>query len=143
MVGLLIGLVFTGLLPIATVEAYDHWIAFALLVAVGARMAWLAYAGGDEDEEEREAPKRHSSFTLAVTAIATSIDATAVGVTLNYMNVNLPLTIALIGLVTFAMSFGGVMIGRMAGPLLGRWAEVAGGFCLIAIGAKILIEHTM
>ncbi|MDE1150039.1 MAG: manganese efflux pump MntP family protein [Azospirillaceae bacterium] len=122
------------------IEAYDHWIAFGLLLFVGARMAWLALFNHDEDAPKAE---RHSPLTLVMTALATSIDATAVGITLGYMNVDVPTTIALIGLVTFAMAFGGVMLGRAAGPVLGRWAEVAGGIGLIAIGAKVLYDHTM
>ncbi|TDQ81420.1 putative Mn2+ efflux pump MntP [Dongia mobilis] len=121
------------------IEAVDHWIAFALLLGVGGRMCWLAFMG----EKDADAPKpvRHGPLVLMLTAMATSIDATAVGVTLAYMDLHIPLTIMLIGIVTFGMTFGGVLIARVAGPLLGRWAECVGGLCLIAIGVKLLFEH--
>ncbi|WP_044563500.1 manganese efflux pump MntP family protein [Azospirillum sp. B4] len=122
------------------IEAYDHWIAFGLLLVVGGRMSWLALRDDGKDKPKAE---RHSPLALAMTAIATSIDATAVGITLGYMNVDVPTTIALIGLVTFAMAFSGVMLGRAAGPVLGRWAEVVGGLGLIVIGAKVLYDHTL
>ncbi|WP_303978139.1 manganese efflux pump MntP family protein [Dongia mobilis] len=121
------------------IEAVDHWIAFTLLLVVGGRMSYLAWSGVDEDD--RPKPSRHTALALIATALATSVDATAVGVTLGFMNLHIPTTIALIGAVTFAMAFGGVLIGRAAGPLLGRWAEFAGGIGLVAIGAKVLVEH--
>lgn len=77
------------------------------------------------------------------TAVATSIDAAAVGAGLALVDVDMVTTAALIGAVTFAVAFGGVLIGRIAGSRLGRWAELTGGVVLIAIGAKILVEHTM
>lgn len=121
------------------IQAVDHWIAFTLLLVVGARMSYLAWRGSDDDD--RPKPSRHSALALIATALATSVDATAVGVTLGFMDVHIPMTIALIGAVTFSMAFGGVLIGRAAGPLLGRWAEFAGGIGLIAIGCKVLVEH--
>jgi manganese efflux pump family protein len=121
------------------IQAVDHWIAFSLLLAVGGRMSYLAWASGKEEDAPR--PSRHSALALVATALATSVDATAVGVTLGFMNVHIPMTIALIGVVTFAMAFGGVLIGRAAGPFLGRWAEFVGGVGLIAIGVKVLFEH--
>lgn len=121
------------------IQAVDHWIAFTLLLVVGARMSYLAFAGSPDDNKPK--PSRHSAMALIATALATSVDATAVGVTLGFMDVHIPMTIALIGAVTFAMAFGGVLIGRAAGPILGRWAEFAGGIGLIAIGVKVLVEH--
>ncbi|WP_374652897.1 manganese efflux pump MntP family protein [Dongia sp.] len=120
------------------IEAVDHWIAFTLLLIVGARMAWLAWSA---EESDAPRPARHGALALMATALATSIDATAVGVTLGFMNVHIPATLATIGAVTFAMAFTGVLIGRAAGPLLGRWAEFAGGIGLILIGIKVLVEH--
>ena len=121
------------------IEAVDHWIAFTLLLIVGGRMCWLAFKG--EHDEDAPKPMRHGRLVLIATAMATSIDATAVGVTLAYMDLHIPFTIILIGLVTFGMTFGGVMIARVAGRYLGRWAECVGGLCLIAIGVKLLFEH--
>lgn len=119
-------------------QAVDHWIAFTLLLVVGGRMSYLAWTGGGGD---RPKPNRHTSLALIATALATSVDATAVGVTLGFMNVDIPVTITLIGAVTFAMAFCGVLIGRAAGPILGRRAEFAGGLGLVAIGVKVLVEH--
>ncbi|MBL8709576.1 MAG: manganese efflux pump [Rhodospirillaceae bacterium] len=121
------------------IEAVDHWIAFALLVVVGGRMCWLAFYGDRDDDAPK--PNRHGPLVLMATAMATSIDATAVGVTLAYMDLHIPLTILLIGFVTFSMTFGGVLIARAVGPMLGRWAECGGGICLIAIGVKVLFQH--
>jgi putative Mn2+ efflux pump MntP len=121
------------------IEAVDHWIAFALLLGVGGRMCYLAIAG--EKDEDAPKPIRHGRLVLMMTAMATSIDATAVGVTLAYMDLHIPTTILLIGLVTFGMTFGGVMLARVAGRFLGRYAEFVGGVCLIAIGVKLLFEH--
>lgn len=78
---------------------------------------------------------------LAATAFATSIDAMAVGVGLAFINVNIWLTAAAIGLATFTMVTLGVMLGRMLGALIGKRAEIAGGIILIAIGSYILYEH--
>ena len=134
----LVGL-FLGYTIGSYIEAVDHWIAFGLLLVVGGRMCWLAFMG--ERDEDAPKPVRHGRLVLMATAMATSIDATAVGVTLAYMNLDIPITIILIGLVTFSMTFGGVMIARVAGRYLGRWAECVGGLCLIAIGIKLLFEH--
>ncbi|WP_374374348.1 manganese efflux pump MntP family protein [Dongia sp.] len=121
------------------IEAVDHWIAFALLLAVGGRMCYLAIAGNEDEDAPK--PKRHGRLVLMATAMATSIDATAVGVTLAYMDLHIPMTILLIGFVTFGMTLSGVLIARVVGPILGRWAEFIGGLCLVAIGVKLLFEH--
>jgi len=139
LVGLAVGSLALGWGAGHYIQAVDHWIAFTLLLIVGSRMSYLAWAGGPEGGTPK--PSRHSALALITTALATSIDATAVGVTLGFMDVHIPSTIALIGAVTFAMAFGGALIGRAAGPFLGRWAEFAGGIGLIAIGAKVLVEH--
>ena len=135
LLGWMLGLAFAG-----WIEAYDHWIAFTLLLFVGGRMSWLALRG---EQAGIAKPTRHTTLALAATALATSIDATAVGMTLGYMDVDVPTTILLIGFVTFARTVGGVLAGRVAGPALGRWAEFLGGLGLVAIGAKVLLEHTV
>lgn len=124
-----------GAFALAYVEAVDHWIAFGLLSFLGVRML-----GGHVGEEE--AARALTGRALLVAGVATSIDALAAGVTLPALSVA-PLTAAgLIGLVTFAMSGAGVALGRNAGDRWGAWAERAGGVILIALGAKILAEHT-
>lgn len=135
LVGWALGSVFAG-----AIEAVDHWIAFLLLLAVGGRMSWHALAG---DGTAEDGPARHAPSALMLAALATSIDATAVGVTLRFMEVEIVTTVVLIGAVTFAMASGGVMIGRVVGARLGRWAEFAGGLGLIAIGTGILVQHTL
>lgn len=135
LVGWALGSVFAG-----SIEAVDHWIAFLLLLVVGGRMSWHALAGGGGSA--KDGPARHASSALVLAALATSIDATAVGVTLRFMAVEVVTTVVLIGAVTFAMASGGVMVGRAVGARLGRWAEFAGGLGLIAIGTRILIQHT-
>ena len=124
-----------GAVALAYVEAVDHWIAFGLLGFLGVRML-----GGHVGEAE--AARALTGRALLVAGVATSIDALAAGITLPTLGVA-PLTaVALIGLVTFAMSGAGVALGRRAGDHLGEWAERAGGVILIGLGCKILAEHT-
>lgn len=130
-----VGLAFASL-----VEAVDHWIAFGLLLAVGGAMI-RNFLSGEEDEEDGDS--RSGWMVLLTTGIATSVDAAAVGAGLALVDVDMVTTAALIGAVTFAVGFGGVLIGRAAGARLGRWAELTGGLLLIGIGVKILIEHTL
>ncbi len=121
------------------ITAFDHWIAFVLLAFIGGKMLFEAI--GKKEEEEIKNPL--SFGTLIVLAVATSIDALAVGVT--FATISGALSIwsasAVIGVVTFFISFVGVYIGSKCGNLLGNKAEIAGGLVLVGIGAKILIEH--
>jgi putative Mn2+ efflux pump MntP len=121
------------------VTTWDHWIAFTLLGALGARMIW---AGMKQSADFLEAkPERHSFGALAVTGFATSIDAMAVGASLAFIKVQiLPVAIA-IGLATFTMVTIGVLLGRVLGAMAGKRAEIAGGLVLIVIGSVILYEH--
>lgn len=124
-----------GAVALAYVAAVDHWIAFGLLAFLGGRM--LIGSSGDDDDE-----KALTGRTLLIAGVATSIDALAAGITLPALGVA-PLTAGLIiGLVTFALSALGVALGRQAGDRFGPWAERLGGVILIALGAKILAEHT-
>jgi len=125
-----------GAFALGLVEAVDHWIAFGLLSFLGVRMLRAGHVG------DEEAARALTGKALLVAGVATSIDALAAGITLPTLSVA-PLTAAgLIGLVTFAMSGAGVVLGRVAGDRWGAWAERAGGVILIALGAKILAEHT-
>lgn len=124
-----------GALAFAYVAAVDHWIAFALLSFLGLRML-----GGHVGEEE--ATHRLTGRALLVAGVATSVDALAAGITLPTLAVAPLIAAALIGGVTFALSGAGVRLGRIAGERWGPWAERAGGVILIALGAKILAEHT-
>ena len=121
------------------IQAVDHWVAFALLAAIGGKMAWEALRGGEEDE----APADLSARRLCLLAIATSIDALAVGVSMAFMRVDVLLSAAVIGVVAFVLSVVGSLAGRRLGRLFQRRAELAGGLVLIGIGVKILLEHLM
>lgn len=121
------------------VTAWDHWIAFALLGGLGARMIWAGAFAAPEAIEER--PDRHGFWLLALTGFATSIDAMAVGVGLALIDVDIVPVAAAIGVTTFLMVTAGVMLGRVLGIVAGKRAEMAGGVLLIVIGTLILIEH--
>ncbi len=129
-----------GLVLSSWIAAIDHWIAFVLLGAVGCNMLWMAYRN-QEEVEDAEPARRQGIARLALTALATSIDATAVGVSLAFLDVNILTACLVIGGVTTVVATAGVMVGRRLGVWLGRWAEVLGGVTLIAIGSIILYEH--
>lgn len=120
------------------VAAWDHWIAFTLLVVLGLHMI---YEGFQPPEPTEDKPSQHSFIVLAITAFATSIDAMAVGVSLAFINVNIIITAIAIGLATFIMVTLGVILGRALGVLVGKRAEILGGVILIIIGSYILYEH--
>ncbi|WP_060484611.1 manganese efflux pump MntP [Pseudomonas sp. NBRC 111123] len=120
------------------VEQWDHWIAFALLLLLGAHMV---HAGLKPDDEEVEKQSQHSFWILAVTAVATSIDALAVGVGLAFVDVNIWVAAAAIGLATMTMVTLGTMLGRALGSVVGKRAEIVGGIVLMLVGATILYEH--
>ncbi|HEX9981870.1 MAG TPA: manganese efflux pump MntP family protein [Thermoanaerobaculia bacterium] len=117
--------------------AWDHWVALVLLSAVGAKMIKEAMSA----DEEREAAA-DGLASLLVLAIATSIDALAVGVSLPTLGVTPALSLAMIGVVTLIFSGAGAAFGRFLGERFGRAMEVAGGIALIAIALKIVYEHT-
>ena len=122
------------------IEAVDHWVAFGLLALIGGRMAWGAVRGGGEEEE---APADLSAKRLCLLAIATSIDALAVGVSMAFMKVDVLFSAIIIGIVAFVLSVVGGLAGRGRVALIQTRAEVVGGLVLIGIGVKILVEHTL
>jgi putative Mn2+ efflux pump MntP len=119
-------------------ETVDHWIAFALLVSVGARMIWLVATRRHED-----GPVIIVGAQLLMLGIATSIDALAVGVTLPALGLGAWGASLIIGVCTFALSLGGAYIGKRIGERFGSAAEVLGGLLLIALGFKTAVEHTL
>lgn len=129
-----------GLALSAWIASVDHWVAFALLLGVGANMIRLALKA-DEENGAQDGAKRNGLVGLVLTALATSIDATAVGVSLAVMQVNILVACLIIGGVTTVVATIGVMLGRHAGAYLGRYAEVLGGAALIVIGSSILFQH--
>ncbi len=117
------------------IKSIDHWIAFGLLVLIGANMIRESFG---KDEEVNDS---FSFKTMLPLAIATSIDALAVGVTFAFLEVQIVPAILLIGVTTFAISAAGVKIGNVFGTKYKSKAELAGGIILILLGIKILIEH--
>ena len=117
------------------IKSIDHWIAFGLLVLIGANMIRESFG---KDEEVNDS---FSFKTMLPLAIATSIDALAVGVTFAFLEVQIVPAISLIGVTTFAISAAGVKIGNVFGTKYKSKAELAGGIILILLGIKILIEH--
>lgn len=121
------------------IEAVDHWVAFGLLAVIGGKMAWESLRRGCG--EEGEAPPDLSARRLCVLAIATSIDALAVGVTFAFLQVNIVPAVLFIGVITFVLSSVGVWAGSAFGEKSRARAELAGGIILILMGTKILLEH--
>lgn len=119
------------------VQALDHWIAFVLLLILGGNMIREAFHGED-DEEVSPSLAAPGMFLLAV---ATSIDALAVGVTFAFLQVHLLAAVSIIGLCTFAISAVGVKIGHVFGARFKSKAELFGGVVLVLIGCRILVEH--
>lgn len=117
------------------IKSLDHWIAFILLVFIGINMIKEAF------ETKEESNDKIDFKTMIILSIATSIDALAVGVTFAFLNVNILLAISLIGIITFIISMIGVKIGNVFGDKYETKAELAGGFILIFLGTKILLEH--
>jgi putative Mn2+ efflux pump MntP len=122
------------------IREIDHWVAFILLSLIGGRMTLHALRRVDA---RPAAAQQHSVALLLLTAFATSMDAMAVGVTLAFVEANILSAAAAIGVATFIMAAVGTLAGQWVGPRFGKVAEVIGGLCLIAIGVRILIEHTV
>ena len=120
--------------------AVDHWVAFGLLALIGGRMIYGALKKSAGEEEDAAAADL-SARRLTLLAVATSIDALAVGVSMAFMNLNILFAAAIIGVVAFTLSVVGGLVGRRLGGLFQRRAELVGGIALVAIGVKILIEH--
>ncbi len=118
------------------VTAIDHWIAFVLLVLIGANM--IKEALSKEDDEANDSVDFKTMFLLAV---ATSIDALAVGVTYAFLKVAILPAVSFIGIITFAFSVVGVRAGNIFGTRYKSRAELTGGIILILMGVKILLEH--
>ncbi|MBQ8797265.1 MAG: manganese efflux pump [Oscillospiraceae bacterium] len=130
---------FLGTMFADAIVAIDHWIAFGLLAIIGINMLKEAFSK-ECDCEEQNADL--SMKTMFVMAVATSIDALAVGISLAMAgNVNIFLAVTLIGVITFALSAVGVKIGNIFGSRFEKPAQIAGGVILILLGTKILLEH--
>ena len=130
-IGYFLGTTFEGL-----VTKFDHWIAFALLLAIGGSMIKEAFSKDEENKNDKVDFK-----TMSVLALATSIDALTVGITFAFFEVNVLLAVTIIGLITFIISIIGVKIGNRFGDKYQSKAELMGGIILILLGIKILLEH--
>ncbi|MDF2988642.1 MAG: putative rane protein [Eubacterium sp.] len=139
---------FQGLMPLigyfaankfeSVINRFDHWIAFVLLAIIGGKMLHEAIKA----EIEQECSLFALTFKLLlVQAVATSIDALAVGISLSALNVNIYYSITIISAITFVCCTIAVLIAKRFGNLLGKRAGIAGGIILIAIGLKIFVEH--
>lgn len=118
----------------------DHWIAFALLAFIGGKMLWDSF---HEDDEGMAcaADGKLDLRELTMLAVATSIDALAVGITFAFLRVDIVLSVSLIGATTFLLSLAGVAVGHRFGARYEKPATIVGGVVLVLIGVKILLEH--
>jgi manganese efflux pump family protein len=140
--------VFQGLMPVIgwllgqtvvdLIADYDHWIAFALLAFIGGKMIWESFR--KEEDCKTDITKWSTLLTLS---IATSIDALAVGLTFAFLEVNIAMASGVIGVTAFLISILGFVLGRKAGKVLGKRAELLGGLILVAIGLRILLSHIL
>lgn len=122
------------------IQAFDHWIAFVLLVFIGGKMLWDAFH--EEKEEVAEAADAKLDHReLLMLAVATSIDALAVGIAFACLDVEIWSSISMIGVITLCISFCGVWIGNRFGNRFEKKAEIIGGIVLVLIGVKILVDH--
>lgn len=118
------------------IARYDHWVAFALLAAVGAHMIYSGLSAGEANSIDRS-----RGWSLIVLSIATSIDALAVGFSLALIAVPIWFPSIVIGIVTAVLSGAGVLLGRRMGTRFGKPMEIAGGLVLVLIGLRILLTH--
>ena len=131
LVGYILGVQFSSY-----ITSIDHWIAFVLLGLIGGNMIREACFG-----KEEEACDSISAGTMLLLAVATSIDALAVGITLAILSVNILPAVSYIGVATFCLSLAGVKVGNLFGCRYKTKAEIAGGVLLIFLGTRILLEH--
>lgn len=115
--------------------SFDHWIAFLLLAFIGIKMIKDAILNENDLDDKLDIK------TMFILSIATSIDALIIGITMSFLDVNILLSISFIGIITFILSFIGVLIGSKVGQRLGIKSQIFGGFILIVIGIKIIFEH--
>ncbi len=122
------------------ITSFDHWIAFILLAFIGGKMVVEAIRDNGVDEiGEKDLPLRHKE--MLILAVATSIDALAVGITFAFLDTPIAEAVIIIGCTTFLLSILGVVVGNFFGNRYKKKAEITGGIILILIGLKILLEH--
>jgi putative Mn2+ efflux pump MntP len=121
------------------IARFDHWVAAGLLAFVGGRMIYESFHLSEAEKAGR--PDQTRGQALLLLAVATSIDALAVGLSLGVVSVPILVPALIIGLVCFGVTLAGAKLGPLVGRVLGKWAELAGGLALIGIGARILVGH--
>ena len=123
------------------IQQYDHWIAFILLVLIGGNLIREGLSGDEEDAAQAETDLRLDHKKLFLMAIATSIDALAIGVTFAFLETAILPAIGIIGCTTFCISVAGVAVGCWFGARYKKRAEITGGAILVLLGVRILLEH--
>ena len=121
------------------IKSFDHWVAFGLLALIGGRMIWESVEMSEEEKACR--PDQTRGRRLLVLALATSIDALAVGLSLGVVRAGIVYPAVIIGITSFVLTVVGARLGPVVGRLVGKRAELVGGLILIGIGVKILLEH--
>jgi manganese efflux pump family protein len=122
------------------IESFDHWVAFGLLFVIGGRMIWEAVHDKDEPGKEADISRGLLLLTLAV---ATSLDALAVGLSFAFLEINIVVASTIIGIIAFLITVLGFYFGRKANSILGQRAKMVGGIILIGIGVKVLLSHLL
>lgn len=124
---------------LGVIRHFDHWVAFGLLALIGGRMIWESVEMSDEEKACR--PDQTRGQRLLLLALATSIDALAVGLSLGVVGTSVLYPAAIIGVTSFVLTIVGARLGPIVGRVVGKRAELVGGIILIGIGVKILLEH--
>ena len=128
---------FAGSTVMEVIEEFDHWIAFALLVLIGGKMIWEGF----EKKESQEKADQTKGLPLLMLSVATSIDSLAVGFSFFVLRTPILFAAVIIGIVCFIMTMIGMVFGKALAKIFGKKVSIFGGFVLIAIGVKILLEH--
>jgi len=121
------------------IHAFDHWVAFGLLLFIGGRMAFESFRASEKAEKKVADPTK--GLSLFILSLATSIDALAVGLSFAALHLTILYPAIVIGITCFLITAIGTKVGPLLGQLIGKRAELAGGLILIGIGIKILVEH--
>ncbi|MCU4165251.1 manganese efflux pump MntP family protein [Carboxylicivirga caseinilyticus] len=140
---------FQGIMPVIgwflgqsfaeSISAYDHWVVFILLLFIGGKMLYEAF----QYQESAPFVNAYNNKTITMLAIATSIDALAIGISFSLLDVDIVFPAIVIGMVTFIFSHLGIAIGWKLGSIFRNKIEIIGGLLLIGIGIKILVEHLL
>ena len=123
------------------ISPIDHWIAFILLAIIGGKMLWEAFHDDEDDSDDSSDANIIDLGEYLMLAIATSIDALAMGISFAALSVNIVAAASFIGVITFVLTLAGVAVGHFFGARYEKPATIVGGVVLILIGLKVLLEH--